>query len=67
MPTPGFEHGGSDLWSSTLLLDHGGALSTIDIQVVKSNPTFHVFVGCFTHKNLEQVNVISLESCTLTL
>ena len=25
MPTPGFEHGGSDLWSSTLPVDHGGA------------------------------------------
>jgi len=26
MPMPGFEHGGSDLWSSTLPLDDGGAL-----------------------------------------
>jgi len=26
MPTPRFEHGGSDLWSNTLLLDHEGAL-----------------------------------------
>ena len=25
MPTPRFEHGGSDLWSDTLPLDHGGA------------------------------------------
>ena len=25
MPTPRFEHGGSDLWSNTLLLDYGGA------------------------------------------
>ena len=24
MPTPRFEHGGSDLWSNTLPLDHGG-------------------------------------------
>jgi len=24
MPTPRFEHGGGDLWSNTLLLDHGG-------------------------------------------
>ena len=23
MPTPRFEHGGSDLWSNTLPLDHG--------------------------------------------
>ena len=25
MPTPRFEHSGSDLWSNTLPLDHGGA------------------------------------------
>ena len=25
MPMPGFEHSGSDLWSSTLPLDHGSA------------------------------------------
>jgi len=24
IPTPRFEHGGSDLWSNTLPLDHGG-------------------------------------------
>jgi len=24
MPTPRFKHGGSDLWSNTPLLDHGG-------------------------------------------
>ena len=29
MPTPRFEHGGSDLWSNTLLLDHGGILYLI--------------------------------------
>jgi len=25
MPMPSFEHGGSDLWSNTLPLEHGGA------------------------------------------
>ena len=25
MPTPRFAHGGSDLWSNTLPLNHGGA------------------------------------------
>jgi len=29
MPTPGFEHGGSDLWSNTLPLDHGGAQASM--------------------------------------
>jgi len=28
MLTPKFEHGGSDLWSNTLPLEHGGALNS---------------------------------------
>ena len=31
IPTPRFEHGGSDLWSNTLPLDHGGAPVTLTV------------------------------------
>ena len=34
MPTPRFEHGGSDLWSNTLLLDQGGTLGFCQQRVV---------------------------------
>ena len=32
MPMPRFEHGGSDLWSNTLLLDHEGAFVKMKVQ-----------------------------------
>jgi len=32
MSTPRFEHGGSDLWSNTLSLDHGGTLVVVRVD-----------------------------------
>ena len=37
MPTPRFKHGGSDLWSSTLPLDHWGTLERHLVNSLKTN------------------------------
>ncbi|KAK2168518.1 hypothetical protein LSH36_16g06021 [Paralvinella palmiformis] len=60
MPTPGFEHGGSDLWSSTLPLDHRGAPHFLQIVykhcILKSKHT-HGVVSLFDCSKLQTFNV----------
>ena len=49
MPTPNSNTGGSDLWSSTLPLDHGGATYTLYTRIYIY---IYIYKHMYTHKHM---------------